>query len=128
MAYATLTAGEGFLQNRTSLDADAKAYAESAATDFIDSTFVSWTRTSWTGADIPREIERIALKWATYEYQTLILQGKAPEWVLNLRQAAEDDAARVIGAGGPLLADGTRQAQTAGTDPEVSRYIEIQTG
>lgn len=116
------------MQSRTALDADAKAYAESAATDFIDTVFASWTRTAWVSPNVPREIERIALKWATYEYQSLVLSGRTPEWVDRLRADAESEADRVISAGGPLLADGSRQEQATGTDAVVSRSFEVRNG
>lgn len=116
------------MQTRDSLDADAKSDAEAAANLFVDSQFAAWDRTGWTGGDVPQEIERLARDRASFEYLLLIYQGKTPDWVKEMGGKTVDDAAQIIAAGGPILDDGTRQAQLTTADPAVPRRIEIQTG
>lgn len=126
MAYATLTAGEGLLQKRTELDADAKSSAESVATLFVDSTFAAWDRSTWVGAAVPQEIGLIARDLSTFEYLRLVYGGKPPERFRSLKEDAERRAEQVISAGGPLLTDGTRQAQKTTEAPAVSRSFEVR--
>lgn len=129
--YVTLAGGSDWLEGEAVLVAARAAAAEAEADQFIDAQFWGWTRTTWLTNAAPPEIDTIARKWASADYQRRNFNKASPDagipqYAADLFAEAKQLASDIKTRGYLIGSDGTfvypdEAGVTGGMFPEVSR-------